>query len=318
MDKVFPIIISVLAVSVFVYALPDFLAFFGFNASPSVKPVIYVYDGNSFSPSYFESSGLPDVYDIASNPVSNLLYAGTSKGLFISKDKGKKWYSFADLEKILAKARIYQIKISPINPRKIYVSLFKNGKGGLYVTKDNFFTLTKVFDLGKEAVYKIEPDKNSLILGVSDGRLIRYNLAKNTFSLINSFPASVKDIALFRNNLYVATKDGGLWEKKGEQWERISVYGTVDLLSNSREVYAASVYGVYRYLRNQWQKIPSVAKFATHIFSGPQGGIYLCSKNKLYRMSNSGKDWQIIDSFKRKITALNYYQNHLIIGTGDD
>ncbi len=318
MDKVFPIIISVLAIGIVIYTLPDFLNFFGFNySSASVKPVIYIYNGKDFSPSYFEGVSLPSVYDITPDKLNGLLYAGTSNGLFISKDGGKKWYSFSDLEKILTKAKVYQIKFSPLNNHKIYISLFKNGKGGIYESSNNFFTLNKIFDLGKEMAYKIEPYGNSFLLGISDGRLLRYDLREKTFSFLYSFHSAIKDIAVSGNNIYVATKENNLWKKEGDIFKEVPNIEIVDLTSRYKNIYAASLYDLYRTFHNQWRKIPSIAKTNSHIFSTSYG-LYLSSKNKLYKSFDLDKKWQVVGSLKRKITALAYFKNNLIIGTGND
>lgn len=312
MNKAFPIIIWVVALGIFSYTLPDFLAYFGFhplnqNRASSVV-LVSENSGKVFNETYWAGRSAPTIYDFkidVSDP--SFVYAATDQGLFISRDGGSHWYNYSDLEGQLTGATVYQIEKAANNPGRFFISLFKNGQGGIYETSDRFFTLKKIFDTDKAATYKLVSSGDKLYLGLSDGRLINYSFKDSGFSLLASVGSAITDINLDGSKIYVATKFKEIWEG--------SVLGQ-DFFRRpdkqiSQSAYTASL------LNANFNSIVArnPIKF---IIPDNQGRIYLAAGDKLYRSSNQGQDWQLLlEVSGRQVSSLSFGINgKIIVGTG--
>ena len=170
MNKVFPLIICVFALGITLYLLPEFAAFFGFEPlnQSCLSPIVFVSDdnGETFNKTYWSGNLAPSIYDFeADSQDPSFIFAATNQGLFMSRDQGDHWYRYSDLEGKLAKANVYQIEKSGNKPGQFFISLFKNGQGGIYETDDRFFTLKKIFDTKEAAAYKLISLADKLYLG---------------------------------------------------------------------------------------------------------------------------------------------------------
>ena len=98
-------------------------------------------NGGEFRPAAVHGLGsTPDVFDIEQSLVDDsVFYAGTSRGLLISKDGGENWHVFSDLEKKIDAAAVKKIVANRANPKQTFVSASKGGKEFVYLTEDNFF-----------------------------------------------------------------------------------------------------------------------------------------------------------------------------------
>jgi len=311
MNKAFPIIIWVAAIIISLYTLPDLAAFFGFQISNSnqVSNVVMVSDnaGKVFNETYWNSRISPTVYDFEiDGRDSSLIYAATDAGLFISKDNGGHWYSYSDLEGQLIGAKIYQIKKDINNPGRIFVSLFKNGQGGIYETQDKFFTLQKIFDTKEAAAYKLISASDKIYFGLSDGRLISYSTKDSGFTLLAAVGSAITDITIKNSQIYVADKNREIWQGNINDQN----FFVRQEISSSQSAYTASMLGAT--LDTAVAKNP--IKF---IVLDNQDQIYLASSDKLYRSSNQGQDWQLIlDVPGRKVNSVIFGNNgKIIVGT---
>lgn len=304
MNKAFPLIIWIIALGIFLYTLPEFAAYFGFQSSDQSRPSAVVLisedSGKVFNKTYWPSNFSSTVYDFeVDSRDSSFIYAATDRGLFISRDGGNNWYGYSDLEGQLAGATIYQIEKAVNNPGRIFVSLFKNGQGGIYETQDRFFTLKKVFDTEEATAYKLISSGNVLYLGLSDGRLISYSLKNSGLSLLAAVGSAITDITLEGSKIYAATKAKEIWE--GSDFGQDFFVRTAPLLEANFKTVVA--------------KEP--IKF---IVPDGQGQIYLAASDKLYRSSNQGKDWQLLlDVPGRQVSSLSLAANgKIIVGTGQE
>jgi len=311
-NKAFPLIICIVAIGIILYTLPQFAAFFGFQAFASNKlsPIVFISkdNGATFDETYWSGTAAPTVYDfdVDSNN-SSFVYAATSQGFYISRDNGAHWYNYSDLEGQLSKAAVYQVKTAANKPGRFFVSLFKNGQGGIYQTDDRFFTLKKIFDTKDAVAYKIDSVGGNLYLGLSDGRLISYSLSDSGFKLLASVGSPITDIVVTGSQVHVATKAKTAWVG--------SVYGgdfvTLQEKQPSQSAYTASLLGA------DLSTVVSKTPIQTILPDG-QGGVYLSSDDKLYKSVNSGQDWQVVlDVPGRMVNSLNIGDNgRIIVGTG--
>ncbi|MEE8131546.1 MAG: hypothetical protein V3T98_00645, partial [Candidatus Paceibacterota bacterium] len=269
-------------------------------------------DKENFQAAAFHSKNPVDIFDIkvsATNP--NLIFAGSDKGLFISRNGGMDWYNFSDLEGEIDSAKVYKILTSR---SEIFISTFKNGKGTIYRTLDDFFSLEKIFEISDEAVYDFAFSGNSLYLGLSDGRILIYSINKKEFRVLKNLGSPIVDLDVKRNGrlIYAAVKSGGLLvsEDGGKSFSRLKYLDKhkginkikiffVDLLNNST-IYAATRSGLicsYDFGNNlkTFKSIPLEESATDALAIGAQGEIYVSSSNKIYNSCDSGSNWKILD-----------------------
>ncbi len=314
MNKAFPFIICVVTLGIVLYTLPQFTAFFGFGSLIQTKlsPIVFISNdnGKNFNQTYWAGNFTPTVYDFETDGQNlSFAYAATDRGLFMSRDGGDHWYSYSDLEGQLTNAAVYQIQQAAAKPDRFFISLFKNGQGGIYQTDDRFFTLKKIFDTKEAVAYKLTSSGDNLYLGLSDGRVISYSLNDSGFRLLAALGSPITDVVVNGSTtIYAATRAKEIW--KG------SVSGNDFALLReqqpSQSAYTASLLGAN--LTTVVAKNPIKT-----ILPDAQGNIYLAAADKLYRSVNSGKNWQLIlDVPGRQVSSLNLGNNgQIIVGTGD-
>jgi len=302
-----------MALGVVLYALPEFSAYFGFQALDQTKlsPIVFVSEdnGKTFDKTYWSGNSAPTVYDFEiDGRNSSLVYAATDRGLFMSRDRGAHWYPYSDLEGQLNQALVYQIKKAANQPNQFFVSIFKNGQGGIYQTDDRFFTLRKIFDTKEAVAYKMVSSGSNLYFGLSDGRVISYFLNDSGFRLLTAVGSPITDVVVNGDRIYVATRAKEIWTGSTFGGDFISLREA----QPSQSAYTASLLGIN--LTSVVAKNPIKT-----ILPDGDGGIYLAAADKLYRSNNQGRDWQLVlDIPGRQVSSLNFGNNGIIfVGTGD-
>ncbi|MBI5079440.1 hypothetical protein HZB06_02095 [Candidatus Wolfebacteria bacterium] len=292
--------------------------------------IVFSEDGKDFKSAVLHFSRGVDIYDIERSADKRLMFAASDRGLFISRDNGLNWHNFSDIEeKITPNAIVYGI-----HP-KGFISVFRAGKGFLYKSEDNFYSLKTVLELDNEAVYGFDVSGDRIYLGLSDGKLMVYSLKKNTFRLLKTFSGPVKSVKVAGNGLiYLTLKNGGLWASAdGENFSRrefLSGYRGAEQINsfsfgyeNDFSIYAATAYGLIRSLNSglNWQNfktLPSEQKEVSAVglsFSE----IYAASGGKIYKSADNGLSWRIIDPEVggRQISLIKIYDGKIIVGTKD-
>ena len=302
-----------MALGVVLYALPEFSAYFGFESFDQTKlsPVVFVSDdnGKTFDKTYWSGNSAPTVYGFEiDGRNSSLVYAATDQGLFMSRDQGAHWYPYSDLEGQLNQALVYQIKKAAGQSNQFFVSMFKNGQGGIYQTDDRFFTLRKIFDTKEAAAYKLISLADKLYLGLSDGRLISYSLNDSGFKLIAAVGSPITDITIKNSQIYLATRAKEIWTGNISGGD----FKSLKEEQPSQSAHTASLLGA------NLSTIVAKKPIKT-ILPDNQGGIYLAAADKLYRSVNQGKNWQLIlDAPGRQVSSLNLeISGRIIVGTGN-
>jgi hypothetical protein len=314
MNKAFPIVVWIITIGILLYTLPEFSAYFGFESLDKTRlsPIVFVSDdnGKTFDKTYWSGNLAPTVYDFeVDGRNSSFVYAATDQGLFMSRDQGTHWYRYSDLEGQSAKALVYQIERAADKPGRLFISIFKNGQGGIYETDDNFFTLRKIFDTKETAAYKLISSADKLYLGLSDGRVISYSLSDFGFRLLAALGSPITDVVVDGVKVYAATRAKEIWMGSTLGNDFIPLKEE----QPSQSAYTASLIGAN--LKTVVAKKPIKA-----ILPDGRGGIYLAAADKLYRSVNQGKNWQLIlDVAGRQISSLNLESSgRIIIGTGND
>lgn len=313
--RVFPIILWFLVLLMILYALPEFAAYLGLESSVQNKlsSVVLISDGErNFQETYWSGS-VGTVYDFEIDGTdSSFVYAATDKGFFASRDGAEHWHQYDDLEKNLADAVVYQIEKAPGDASRVFVSVFKNGRGAIYETKDRFFSLRKIFDADSAAAYKLAASAGKLFLGLSDGRLISYSWRQpdaGGLTLLNNFSSPLVDLKIEGSKIYAATADQRLWAS-GDFGKTFELF---EEKAAGQSAFAASLLGIT--LKTVAAKQP--IKF---VLADGRGRVYLAAGDELYRSGNEGESWQaILETGGRKITSLYLAAgDKLIVGTGEE
>lgn len=348
MEKITGLVILIVGAGIFLYLLPFLAPFLGVDlanltetsgSGPVLNQVIFLSNARGENePAFWNSSLKPDIFEIQSSPLnSNVLYAATGRGLFISRDSGKNWYSWSDLEKKIDGAAVYKIVFDKNVNGRAFIAAFKNNRGYVYETKDNFFSLNPVFDSVSEVVYSLELARDSLLIGLSDGRILSYSPETGEFRSLANFDSAVYNIKSANSHLYITTKSSGVFVRAGDfgKFEPLAngVLNGESLKSIAVEektgspLYAASLAGAFSSFNQgfSWNGIQTVLAsrdIIDSIFLSPLKELYLASGAKLYRSRDSGKSWQayfsLDEKLKRKISSVYFGENGtIIIGTKD-
>ena len=302
--------------------------------------IVNIVDGDGdLEGAVFHSGKDLDVYDIKMIPGKpEKIFAGTNHGLFVSRDKGSNWYQFSDAEHLIGPdAKVYKILFD--SEGSGFVSVYGKGRGFIYESSDNFFSLDKIFEVENEAVYDLAADERNLYLGLSDGRLISYSTANNKFRTLSAFASAITNLKVEKMGdlIFVAIKDDGFWvsENGGRDFahreyltdykgaEKIQAFG-VDTKRNNT-IYAATDYGLIRSsdLGITWQVFQTLPAEkpemkALALIPNP-GEIYAGSPEKIYKSIDYGQSWQILEpvvgSREISVIAPLHDSDRIIVGT---
>ncbi len=263
--------------------------------------------GNSFDEAKVHNLASPNI--LAIEKVGSLYFAGTDRGLLISKNSGLDWYPFTDLEKqIDSVTAINGFEPGPNNT--LYISAYKNNHGVVYVTHDNFFTVTPIWEEGGMPVTAMIADRNFLYVGLSDGRLLRYSFSAGTFQKVDTFRSSVGNLVFTGGNLFVGLDDGRVFSDAGTR-SNFSEVGSrsglffvsrdglriVSDAQNQRALYLASLSGIFQTVNQgaSFREINSILPENADItaLAVQNGKIFATVDAKLYKSEDGGATWKI-------------------------
>ncbi|MBI2035884.1 MAG: hypothetical protein HYT12_04390 [Candidatus Liptonbacteria bacterium] len=297
--------------------------------------------GNSFEESKLHEIAIPNVFTI--KKISSLYFAGTDRGLLVSKDSGLNWYPFSDLEnQIDSGTAIYDFAAGPENA--IYVSAFKNDHGVIYVTRDNFFTATPIWTEGKMPVRAIASDQNFLYMGLDDGRLLRYSFFAGTFKKIYAFKYGIRSLVFVESDsggprhLFAGLENGRVFSDSGTRANFAEVsppkrsavasrdgLRIVNDVQSGRTLYLASLSGIFRSVDqgSDWRELNSILpeKAKISALAVQNGKIFATVDSKLYKSSDGGATWSVVEPLPttRKLGALFVGNggNLVVVGTSN-
>ncbi len=308
------------------------------------KGIINIFAGKNFQTATIHFNKKIDILDIKISPENpELVFAGSNHGLFVSRDAGLNWYNFSDVEhKIDSNSIVYKILFnnSKDGPTYGFISLFKNGKGVVYKSQDNFFSLEKILEIDNEAVYDFNTDGSNLYLGLSDGRLLVHSLKKDEFRLLTTFNSPITNLRMVsdRGLIYLTLKSGGLWVSRnnGQSFNRLKFlddYRGANRINDfiiypytKRDdvgVYAATDYGLIRSSNagETWRVFKSLpvekSRISALAIRENPGEIFVAFNGKIYRSRDYGSNWQILESgfASREISVISLSGNRIIVGT---
>jgi len=232
------------------------------------------------------------VFDIASHLPTNRMYAGTDRGLFMSRDGGLTWNRLKTYaNEISQDALVFRLVPLSSNGNEYLLSVFQNNVGTVYITRDAFFTLEKIVDFDDEAPYDMRLIENRLYLAMSNGQLTLYDIARDHARVVNTFKEPIVRIDTPSDGyVYLLLKNGSLL--KGQS-----------LLSDFRAV-----------------KVPGGSFFRSALVKNLEwdnvGTLYVHTQNGMLRSSDSGATFETIKSIpmvEDRIDAIAVHENVIYV-----
>lgn len=291
-----------------------------------------VEEGGVYEPAPVRGRTAPNVFSIVPSPSnSRLLLAATDQGLLMSRDRGQMWNTFTDLEgNIDGTTQVYAVAFSPTNTSDVYVSAFRNGRGVVYLARDNFFTFEPILELKGEAVYDIAVFGSTLYLGLSDGRLMVYSRTDDTFRVVRAFGAPIRHLESLsgRFPLYIVVGSTRLVRYDGAQFSEVASFTSFGALSdlavhpsNASLLYGATRQGLIRSSDGgrTWRvitTIPSDEERIDSVFVSHSGVLY-AGNSRLYYSTDRGTRWHVTNAFwdDREISTITAISDTIILGT---
>lgn len=126
---------------------------------------IFIYNGNNVAPTNFYGGEKTSIFDVAqsrNNP--SIFYAATDSGIFVSTDNAQNWHRIT-LPEELADKTISRIFINYSRPYdEISLLVFERKNVILYITRDNFFSVEKSFEISQPTIEGFAKDKSATII----------------------------------------------------------------------------------------------------------------------------------------------------------
>lgn len=286
--------------------------FFGTRGSSrgAVTPILRSTDGGAtweaVSVSRNESVSFPDqVYDVAFDPDRvDMVFAGTSAGLWKSTDQGVTWEGVRDGAGVLPEAaEVYRIRISPVSSKIMYVASTFGKRGRLLRSEDGGASFREIYFTGEEqpGVYDIILDPtspNHIIIATGEGGILESQNGGRTWSVKKIFTEGVQTLLVndrFLDEMYAVTESGNVWKTYdgGEQWADLgegmqspTIAGVVADTSSSFEVYDQSSFSLFGQSASA-EILPRIiidAEHPTIVYAGTSQG--------LLRSTNGGFVWE--------------------------
>ncbi|TRZ64474.1 MAG: hypothetical protein D4Q79_01490 [Spirochaetia bacterium] len=303
------------------------------------EPFGFVDEKGNFQKSQIHFNNPVNISQIEiSSTDSPLFFAASGSGLFASKDAGLNWYSFSDVEhKLDSNMAVYKILFNSENKKESFISVFSNGKGIIYKSENNFFSLEKLIEFDNEGVYDFGLKNNSLYLGLSNGKLIIYSLDKNESRILTTFSSPITGLKILPggNLIYLTLKSGGLYLSydDGQSFARLQYldnYKGADKINgffvspyDTFSVYAATDYGLIRSFDagTTWKvfkSLPSETASVSAVALNGKSEIFAASNGKIYKSRDNGQNWQIIETnIGAQISVMVFSGDRVIIGIAE-
>ena len=254
MENAIKIFYLLILCGVLLYFVPSIMGLAGLSGFSSAQETlgaiaISLDGGENFRAAKIHGGNV-DIYDIERSRINpSFVYAGTNKGVLISKDSGNNWYPFSDLEgELSARAAVYDILVNPNSPSEVYVAATVGGKGMVYVTRDNFFTITPIFDEDTSSVRALAASNGAIYFQLSDGRVVKYSPSANNFEFDQNGNNDVfagNNLAYYSFTSPVNSAYAAAIAPPSADATAIADNGPLVLLGSNAKLYRSTDYGVH-------------------------------------------------------------------------
>ncbi len=223
---------------------------------------------------------------LSQEPISELVfdpynaehvYAGSySSGLYKSEDAGNSW------KQILSKIGVYDIAISPLDSKVIYVAGFFGDRGKVLISKNSGGSWDEIYNEedARNPVRSIALNPNNpqdVIIGLTSGNLVKSSDAGQHWRLLTNFNDRVNRVRWQGNSVYVLLLNKGLQKSVdgGQTFQDIST-----VLASSRDFVGVPVSG------------PTVGNFNRMAVDLTNPSIIFLTANAgLYKTVDGGGSW---------------------------
>lgn len=272
---------------------------------------------------FLPSNILSFVFDPA-NP--DIIYLGTKgSGLWVSKNNGESWARVLDAKGTLAaNAEIYDISVSPQDPRIIYLAVFQNSQGHVMKSTDGGITFDDVYfiPVGRFGVFGVAVDPrnaNRVSIVTGQGGFLVTQDGGGYWKIEKWFPDGLVKLLPSpgsSDRFYVLTAHGEMYrtDDRGISWLRLTpgyagYSGAKEITdvkfdpSDVNTLYAASKFGLLRSKDSgvTWQPvsliIPPAALPVRAVAVNPNypNELYVGAVSELYKSIDGGERWKVLE-----------------------
>lgn len=258
--------------------------------------------------------------DDSVNP--HVIYLATTHGLFFSYDNGSSWNQFVSANNEISSDSAV-LKVYPLGLTGSYIlSVFSQGRGYVYRTDDNFFTLHSLIDFDNESAYDFYRVGNKLFMMISNGQILSYDLNTATIRVAYVLPSPAVHVVLAPDEFfYITLKSGailrtqsfyGPFEKlPSPQKSFFSRSNIKQLQFDATSMYALTSEGIYKSSNSGetfefLKDIPLPSKNIT-AFSVYKGTLYVYCDGRLYTSIDDGVSWKVSDLIRGVALSRFYF-----------
>ncbi len=302
-------------------AAPTQNIFMTFNGFKDIHPI----------PLSTDEKGVSVLSTYASSQHPQQLYVGTDKGLFFSYDGGLTWHRFVTSDNEISE-HVQVHALYELSDGSLLVSVFENGEGVVYRTKDLFFSLERVISFEGETAYSLFESGRFVYMGLSNGQVLEYSLSDETMRVVRSFNAPIVsiertpygDISLLskKGDIYIAPSPSLETGRKVK-----ATGGFFNLFSSQVQALEWTREGVLYILDDSGIRVSYDRGKSFDLLGGiPTGSpidtfsvqgdtIYVMSGGHIYKSTDGAVYWKQVDSFTRSydISRMHFFSSQQVM-----
>lgn len=259
-----------------------------------------------------------DVFALQFSPIdSRMLYAATSKGLFVSQDSGNNWRNILDERIMSAEEEVIAFAIDPESPERMYVAAAAAGKRSrILKTKGaGFYEVysTAAADNKISGLFIDSYDPSAIYAGTAKGLLLISRDFGESWGILHEFTAPIYDVEMLpsdtriiytaANGIIFRSRNQGMsWEEIWQESSRIALINDLAIdPHNEKIIYAATSGGFFKSVNGgiSFEKVklpigieavPVSAVFASAV---KKNLLLLAIDSQIYKSDDAGFTWQI-------------------------
>ena len=245
------------------------------------------------------------IFDIAAHPRdSDILFLGTSSGLWKSVNGGGSWVRVHDAKGILnIPTTVSRIVPSDQNPQLMYLAVFQNLRGRVLRSQDGGISFEEVFatagqNLGVWDIALIPADPGHAFIATQEGSVYETQNAGETWRIMGRLGKPVQHITVNPfdpRNVYAVLQDGSIVRTAdgGQNW---SILPSPVPAQHTTQVKQDPVSGENPFNPLNLFKTTSLGPYTLAPVPGNFNELYFATPSGLFRSADSGAHWEAVNT----------------------